>query len=193
MSGELREALEPFARSVFADDTMPSGWRVGYNFTFEQQKAAHLAFYGKPTALAEITGQPAQDNGKRDGLARSPLTDIAGERFRQVQQEGWTPAHDDQHDDGSLALAAALYATPIPLHRVEESASGVRWSDPWPWTKRCWAGREQAGDEMVGRVNEGDGRQKHDARRRLVIAGALIVAEIERLDRATLTAETETA
>ena len=37
---------------------------------------------------------------------------IAAERQRQVDVEGWTPAHDDEHDEGELAIAAACYAAP---------------------------------------------------------------------------------
>lgn len=125
----------------------------------------------------------------REHLASITLTgavsDIVTERTSHVAEKGWTPEHDDHHDDGSLALAAALYATPIMLHEVHVGSSGVTWSDPWPWTHPTWAGREQAGDPMMGTVNDGDGRTKHDRRRQLVIAGSLIVAEIERLDRAS--------
>lgn len=119
------------------------------------------------------------------------VSDIAAERVSQISEKGWTHEHDDDHDDGSLALAAALYATPIPLHRISIGESGVSWSDPWPWVRPAWAGREQAGDPMIGRINDGDGRSRHDQRRRLVIAGSLIVAEIERLDRAASTASDE--
>jgi hypothetical protein len=35
---------------------------------------------------------------------------IADERQRQVQQEGWTPEHDDEHDEGEMAISAAAYA-----------------------------------------------------------------------------------
>ncbi len=35
--------------------------------------------------------------------------DVLAERQRQVEKEGWTPGHDDEHTDGSLAFAAACY------------------------------------------------------------------------------------
>ena len=38
------------------------------------------------------------------------LTLIVGERIRQAVQEGYTPAHDDEHTEGQLALLAAAYA-----------------------------------------------------------------------------------
>jgi hypothetical protein len=78
------------------------------------------------------------------------IADIAAERERQISAEGWTPEHDDAHDDGALAKAAACYAR------------GSR--QYWPWARVWWKPR--------------------DKRANLVRAGALIVAEIERLDRA---------
>ncbi|MEC8629905.1 MAG: hypothetical protein VXY73_07425 [Pseudomonadota bacterium] len=94
---------------------------------------------------------------------------IAAERKRQIEAEGWTAEHDDQHTDETLALVAALYATPIPLFSQEIGESHTLFEDPWPtewddaWDKR-------------GELNR---------RRRLEIAGALIAAEIDRLDRET--------
>ena len=83
--------------------------------------------------------------------------DVLAERRRQVGQEGWTPAHDDEHANGELATAAGAYAlfndnAPAPFF--------------WPWDASWW--------KPTGR------------RRNLVKAGALILAEIERLDRALL-------
>lgn len=94
----------------------------------------------------------------------SAIDDIRVERTRQTTEEGWSEAHDDQHDSGELARAAACYAEhATDAHHVRVCRSG----DPpsaWPWSKLWW---------------------KPSSRRRdLVKAGALIVAEIERLDRA---------
>lgn len=47
---------------------------------------------------------------------------IASERQRQMEQEGWTAEHDDRHNDGALAHAAAVYAS----DRVDVE-------DVWPW------------------------------------------------------------
>ena len=33
------------------------------------------------------------------------LDDVAAERQRQIESEGWSEAHDDEHDDRSLAAA----------------------------------------------------------------------------------------
>ena len=106
---------------------------------------------------------------------------IAAERQRQLEEEGWTPEHDDQHTDDSLALVAALYAAPVPIYSadlIKDDDGRVLFfgfDDPWPTT---W-------DASF------DKRLDHDRRRRLVIAGALIAADIDRLDRATPVIEAE--
>lgn len=109
----------------------------------------------------------------------TPLDEIGNERARQIGIEGWTPQHDDRHRDKSLALAAALYASPIPLQSVEITSDGaVHTKDPWPWRNL------DVDPQSRSAATKGwDKRRKHDYRRRLIIAGALIVAEIERLDR----------
>jgi hypothetical protein len=86
--------------------------------------------------------------------------DVLAERRRQVEAEGWTPEHDDQHTRGELARAAASYAVGGGLFRV--NAMQVP-QQVWPYR---WE------------YNPSD-----DERRNLVKAGALILAEIERLDR----------
>src|SRR5690606_39870520 len=43
----------------------------------------------------------------RTGAAR----DVLAERRRQIEAEGWTPEHDDEHSTQELAFAAACYAT----------------------------------------------------------------------------------
>jgi hypothetical protein len=88
----------------------------------------------------------------------SAIDDIAAERKRQIEVEGWTAEHDDLHRDGVLARAAACYTDPTyPLIGHTFLPMG------WPWGASWW---------------------KPTTRRRdLVKAAALIVAEIERLDR----------
>lgn len=96
--------------------------------------------------------------------------DVLAERAAHATREGWTPKHDDQHDSGEMARAAGVYAI---------GASGEGWAfndfkygddgEPlfpayWPWDARWF-------------------KPKGD-REDLVRAGALILAEIERIDRA---------
>lgn len=101
----------------------------------------------------------------------SGIEAIAAERKRQIEVEGWTPDHDDEHTDESLALVAALYAAPFQLFSMEmDGDTWFQFEDPWPTS---W-------DEGY------DKRDHFDRRMRLVVAGALIAAEIDRLDRAAL-------
>ncbi|MNG25049.1 hypothetical protein D3C84_1098460 [compost metagenome] len=91
----------------------------------------------------------------------SAARDVLAERLRQVEAEGWTPEHDDEHDTGSLGSAAGCYA----MYTLAYPAG-----DPpptWPWDKTWW-------------------KPSLDRRRNLIKAGALILAEIERVDRTLL-------
>lgn len=98
---------------------------------------------------------------------------IAKERQRQIDEEGWTAEHDDEHSNDEIALAATCYAAPEKIYRMVRMISGgnakkelgVSFVDPWPWHPQ-W-----------------DGRDKHDRIRQLEIAGALCAAEIDRLQR----------
>ncbi len=84
---------------------------------------------------------------------------VIAERQRQQSVEGWMPEHDDEHCNGELAMAAVCY---INETGTVNRNGGKPWG--WPWDASWW---------------------KPNARRRnLVKAGALILAEIERIDRA---------
>jgi hypothetical protein len=108
---------------------------------------------------------------------------IAAERQRQVDAEGWTPEHDDHHTKAELAWAATCYAAPEAIVRVhvrrdpDGVGGGVTWSEPWP-------------TEYTQNYNRGEPgyapwhRPAADRVARLVKAGALIAAEIDRLQRA---------
>jgi len=97
--------------------------------------------------------------------------DVLAERRRQIGVEGWTPEHDDGHVLGEIAAMAAFYAMPDGAR--EWDASGTGYGDTFGE-----AIRPDGWDAKTG-----------DRRRELVKAGALILAEIERLDRAALAAK----
>ncbi len=83
---------------------------------------------------------------------------IAEERKRQIEVEGWTSEHDDQHSVGAMAAAGAAYAA---NYAGADSAA----LDLWPWEWKWWK------------------PTPNDPVRQLVKAGALIAAEIDRLQR----------
>lgn len=95
-----------------------------------------------------------------EGGAFNPaILDVVAERQRQKTIEGWTPEHDDEHCNGELAMAAVCY---INETGTVNRNGGKPWG--WPWDASWWKPKTR--------------------RRNLVKAGALILAEIERLDRA---------
>lgn len=105
--------------------------------------------------------------------------DVLVERLRQIRVEGWTPEHDDEHTYHEMAFAAACYAEHYAsrawLLEGGELARGLNVDpndyeadeapDMWPnsWDLDWW--------------------KPSDPRRDLVRAAALLIAEIERLDR----------
>lgn len=95
--------------------------------------------------------------------------DVLDERRRQKEVEGWTAAHDDAHTNGELSRAAGSYASNAGAAMFFNSGvdTSVCERPPygWPWAPEWW--------------------KPTNSRRDLVKAGALILAEIERIDRAT--------
>lgn len=116
--------------------------------------------------MMDITGPAIAAADQWLAQQSGPLTDAAldvlAERRRQAEVEGWTPEHDDQHRTGGMAVAAACYAAwSMPSRAASEAVAGM-----WPWTG--WATKWF---------------KPKDTRHNLVRAAALLLAEIERLDR----------
>lgn len=95
-------------------------------------------------------------------------TDVLLERRRQVEVEGWHHARDDMYTDGELARAGSAYAAASTYYHADPYAAVL---SIWPWD-RSWL-------------------KPTSPRRDLVKAAALILAEIERLDRAAPTPEVD--
>jgi len=92
------------------------------------------------------------------------LSEVAKERMRQIGK-GFDAAHDDRYVRNELLRAAIAYAdhddTPGPF----ESILGMKKGAPfgWPWDERWW---------------RPEGKRKN-----LIKATALLLAEIEKMDR----------
>lgn len=94
---------------------------------------------------------------------------IRAERQRQIDAEGWTPEHDDTHQKGQLAAAASCYAKVAsrPREITDRVIGPLRrkgFDVEWPWAIEWW-------------------KPSTDPIRNLEKAGALIAAEIDRLER----------
>ena len=84
----------------------------------------------------------------------SVIDEIAAERKRQIEVEGYTPDHDIDHSDASLAAAAAIYALGT-VGPISDTLS-MFWPEGWDY-------------------------KPHSQLSDLIRAGALIAAEIDRL------------
>lgn len=89
--------------------------------------------------------------------------DVLAERQRQISAEGWAQERDDQYSDCELAAAAATYALCTEPAQLKLHGLTV-----WPWRDYWW--------------------KPGTYRRNLEKAGALILAEMERLDRTAIAA-----
>jgi hypothetical protein len=104
--------------------------------------------------------------GEHD-LGLKVLLEIGNERLRQVCEEGFTAEHDSYLRMGQLANMGAAYAQYASKHRAAETTSTAAyrrdnpefWTGPYEWWK------------------------PKDIRADLVKAAALIMAEIEMIDR----------
>lgn len=96
--------------------------------------------------------------------------DVLEERARQTSAEGYAPEHDDEHWAGDLVRAAVSYAWPTYPStygdpKKEDGHQPYTWCPYlWPWDQSDWKPKGK--------------------RRNLVRAAALLIADIERLDRA---------
>ena len=98
-----------------------------------------------------------RDGETKTGNKMTGIELIVAERARQLNRKGYTHGHDDTHVSGEIACAAAVYATP-PLQRVKTKIAEMIWPRGW--------------------------KRKDSVRiRELTVAGALIAAEIDRLQR----------
>ncbi|MFM0165705.1 hypothetical protein PQR39_35415 [Paraburkholderia sediminicola] len=94
--------------------------------------------------------------------------DVLRERAEHVTREHFTPGHDDMHKDGVLANAAAAYALAAgdELTPSRRGAAGffTQPSRVWPFGTQWW--------------------KPKNPRTAMVKAAALLIAEIEKIDRA---------
>ncbi|MCJ9696913.1 hypothetical protein MOV76_35715 [Rhizobium sp. PRIMUS64] len=97
---------------------------------------------------------------KPEEMLSEAMIDVVLERARQVSGEGFSLAKDDAYRDDELVRAGVSYA----MQAMAPLMHGSVPPEPlWPWNRGWW--------KPKGR------------RRDLVRAAALLIAEIERIDR----------
>lgn len=151
--------------------------RVGHEFAAAMTADTPIIEIAK--MVSRLANALDEQTALLEQLGGTPVSkafaDIIAERQRQQNVECWTPEHDDQHGDFELAIAAACYAQNVAdfagaYYQFGISGEVFDWTNApepevWPWALSWW--------------------KPTNPRRDLVKAGALIAAEIERLDRAT--------
>ncbi|HHG5272918.1 TPA: hypothetical protein ACPWNF_001645 [Pseudomonas aeruginosa] len=151
----IKSCVKASGDSAQAQHSVPEVSGIGRDFAYPRSVVLYLRTEPTDDDLRAI------HDGLRS-LAAAPgkevpqaWLDVQAERRRQVEAEGWTPEHDDLYCAAELPRAAAAYI----LNGANDEAPAI-----WPFSAKWWKPR--------------------DARSNYVRASALILAEIERLDRA---------
>lgn len=98
---------------------------------------------------------------------------IATERRKQIEKDGWDSQHDSDHENYELTKAAICYA-----HRATKEGMCI-WNDripnDWPFEAKAWKPEPRNTNSPSPLI------EQKDAIKMLVKAGALIAAEIDRI------------
>ncbi|HGM6423186.1 TPA: hypothetical protein ACKQIK_004014 [Pseudomonas aeruginosa] len=156
-------AVELAAQTTQAQHCVPEVSGIGRDFAYPRSVVLYLRT--EPTdddlraihdGLLSLAAAPGKE-------VPQAWLDVQAERRRQITAEGWTPEHDDEHSHGQIARAAACYAL-AGSSAPNDGTAALLVSLAWPWDEQWW--------------------KPSTARRDMVKACALALAEIERLDRA---------
>lgn len=156
-------STDPSAYIDQLENTAPSGYKEIARFENEDGilivSVLAKTFFAQRLLCADADYSELANPQARAGQA------IYEERTRQIYVEEFRPDQDDHYQAGELARAAGAYAS-IAGDAIKRSASDTSnmLTTAWPFDRTWW--------------------KPSTPRRDLVKAGALILAEIERLDRA---------
>lgn len=154
-----RAELSRLCREIWAGNRRAWHWEIPANPERDSDILIGDALGDIPRLVAELGELRLQV----ERLGSGGVVRIARERLRQIDAEGYDTEHDDGHERGELAACAAQYALPAELRELGPSGVPLL----WPWGACDW----KPGDRI----------------RELEKAGALIAAEIDRLERAEAT------
>lgn len=157
-SGIVRDAFAARGHEAWSCDLLPS-----------ERPGQHIQADVRTVLGDEWDLLRQSPNGRNRTMAGVEL--IAAERQRQIDAEGWSPEHDDQHTGGELSWAASCYAS------VGSAVIRGATADEFP------ADLVMAEGEWPGDWGEEFWKPSNDPIRNLVKAGALIAAEIDRIQR----------
>lgn len=139
--------------------------------------------FAGPVAESQAAAYAAEMNAaaewdEQSGFVSHGLQCIANERRRQIEIEGFVADHDDKYVGAHMAFAAMCYLLPFTQHEIARviptptNAPLTFLGAFWPWApgsfKQAARHRKATTDDRI---------------RDLTKAGALIAAEIDRLQR----------
>lgn len=150
--------------------TMPDGSQARGKFMHhpDDDDSSAITIWGKQDLrMLLIESILKLDRHYKQHSRNSIHFEILAERLRQIYDEGFDTSHDDAHDAGELSGAAAAYAMHAAdaLHPQSQGDAFRNGEIPYGW---CW-------DEKWFKPTT--------PRQSLIKAAALIVAEIEKMDR----------
>lgn len=133
-------------------------------FSFSMSKLYYILKKYVPVKSTNCLGNQFTSKGKAE-LVKDGIRLIAEERQRQIEVEGYSMQSDVRryYNSQNLALAAVAYALPEELTTEWQRQNLIHRSNLFPWAKEYWKPTPE------NRIKE------------LVKAGALIAAEIDRL------------
>ncbi|WP_257232167.1 hypothetical protein, partial [Acinetobacter sp. YH01020] len=138
-------------------------------FSLKLQASGNMDLNAYVYEFANAIEQEAKAQAVPEGFA---IKDVINERQRQINQEFYSTENDDEYEQNELLRAAVCYAENVVRRGwVFDSNFGPdvyqeeEVPDLWPWDLDFW--------------------KPKNPRRDLVRAAALIIAEIERIDRST--------
>jgi len=131
--------------------------------------------WGEPDETYMTPEQAAQEGWRPPEDLSPAMNSVIDERLRQKDVEKISTEHDDEHVRGELAMAASCYAMAAAVgsrfvaegkisdHAIDETCAHLAPPPGWPFEAAAWKSKSR--------------------RENLIRAAALIIAEIERLDR----------
>lgn len=149
---------------LFDDDGVECG-KCGHKGVIQCLEGCAFVLWATKEEMRESTAPAIGHIRDATKMVSAAVHDVIAERDRQITAEGWTPEHDDKYEDSQLSRAAAGYTVHAAGNGYRTARAYQTAPAPvlWPWSPHWW--------------------KPTTPRRDLVKAAALILAEIERIDR----------
>jgi hypothetical protein len=174
---EMQEALkmENSERGTYKTQVVDAIWKLIYPYTASEDQEEYSAEVDKKLRneilpkvwdfIVQLEGMFTKYYFFSHPLDSDGIDRIAAERLRQITEEKFDEPHDMKWRNSELIKAAICYAVASTYSVGYNFSSGTlrRW---WPWDREWW--------------------KPSSRKRNLIKAGALIAAEIDRMEKANV-------